>query len=119
LTGRVIPSSNGTATAGATGTDFGNVGRNILRGPNQTNVDFSLVKRFRFRESKTLELRAEFFNLLKHVDFDNPVSNLSAVPTTSISATTGQITGNAGDFGRIVGTSHNPRMIQLAVKFNF
>jgi hypothetical protein len=119
LTGRVIPSSNGTATAGATGTDLGNVGRNILRGPNQTNVDFSLVKRFRFRESKTLELRAEFFNLLNHVNFDNPISNLSAVPTTSISATTGQITGNAGDFGRIVGTSHNPRMIQLAVKFNF
>lgn len=119
LTGRVIPSSNGTATAGATGTDFGNVGRNILRGPNQTNVDFSLVKRFRLRESKTLELRAEFFNLLNHVNFDNPVSNLSAVPTTSISSTTGQIIGNAGDFGRIVGTSHNPRMIQLAVKFNF
>ena len=118
LTGQVIPSSNGTATAGANGTDLGNVGRNTLRGPKQTNVDFSLIKRFRFRESKTIELRAEFFNLLNHVNFANPVSNLSAVPTTSVAAT-GQIIGNAGDFGRIVGTSSNPRVIQFAMKFNF
>lgn len=118
LTGQVIPSSNGAATAGATGTDLGNVGRNVLRGPAQSNVDLSLIKRFRFRESKTLELRAEFFNLLNHANFANPVSNMSAVPTTSISST-GQITGSPGDFGRIISTSSNPRMIQFAMKFSF
>jgi hypothetical protein len=40
LNSQVIPSSHGTATASATGTDFGNVGRNVLCGPPQTNVDF-------------------------------------------------------------------------------
>jgi hypothetical protein len=65
LPGQVIPSSNGLATASATGTDFGNVGRNVLRGPNQVNVDFSVIKRFPIRESKNIELRAEFFNLLQ------------------------------------------------------
>src|SRR5205085_7333009 len=40
-TGQLIPSSNGTARADALGTDIGNVGRNVLRGPSQTNVDFS------------------------------------------------------------------------------
>ena len=33
--GQVIPSSNGVAVAGAQGTDIGNVGRNVLRGPNK------------------------------------------------------------------------------------
>jgi Carboxypeptidase regulatory-like domain/TonB dependent receptor len=119
LTGRVIPSSNGTATASATGTDLGNVGRNVLRGPRQFNTDFSVIKRFRFLESKSIELRVEAFNLFNQVNLDNPVSNLTAVPTTSINPNTGQITGSAGDFGRITSSSNNPRLIQFAVKFMF
>src|SRR5947209_2593788 len=101
LAGQLIPSSNGTATAGATGTDFGNVGRNVLRGPKQTNVDFSIIKRFSFGESKNLEFRAEFFNLFNHVNFANPISNFNAVPSASINQSTGQITTDPGDFGRI------------------
>ena len=119
LTGQVIPSSNGTATAGATGTDFGNVGRNVLRGPGQTNVDLSVIKRFPIRESKNIELRAEFFNLFNHVNFANPISNLSAVPSTSIDPNSGRIIGSPGDFGRIISTSNNPRLIQFAMKINF
>lgn len=117
--GQVIPSSNGTATAGATGTDFGNVGRNVLRGPGQTNVDLSLIKRFPIRESKSIELRAEFFNLFNHANLANPISNLSAVPSTSIDPNSGKIIGNPGDFGRIISTSSNPRLIQFALKLNF
>src|SRR5205807_6240706 len=78
LPGQLIPSSNGTATASATGTDFGNVGRNVLRGPKQTNVDFSVIKRFPISEAKNIEFRAEFFNLFNHVNFANPISNLNA-----------------------------------------
>jgi Carboxypeptidase regulatory-like domain/TonB-dependent Receptor Plug Domain len=119
-TGQLIPSSNGTATAAATGTDFGNVGRNVLRGPEQTNVDFSVIKRFPFGESKNIEFRAEFFNLLNHVNFANPISNLNAVSSSggSIDPNTGWII-NPGDFGRIISTSNNPRLIQFALKFNF
>jgi hypothetical protein len=119
LTGQVIPSSSGNATAGATGTDIGNVGRNVLRGPGQSNVDFSVIKRFPISESKNIELRAEVFNLFNHVNFANPISNLSAVAATSFNPTTGQITGDPGDFGRIVSTSNNPRLIQFAMKFTF
>ena len=119
LAGQLIPSSNGTAIANAIGTDFGNVGRNVLRGPGQVNVDFSIIKRFPFRESKNIEVRAEFFNLFNHPNFANPISNLSAAPSTSIDPNTGRITGNPGDFGRIVATSSNPRLIQFAVKLNF
>lgn len=119
LTGQVIPSSNGAATAGATGTDFGNVGRNVLRGPRQTNVDFSVIKRFPIREFANIELRAEFFNLLNQVNFANPISNVSAVPATSIDGNTGRIVGSPGDFGRIISTSNNSRLIQFAIKLNF
>jgi hypothetical protein len=118
LMGQVIPSSNGTAVADATGTDFGSVGRNVLRGPRQTNVDFSIARRFPFGEARTVEFRAEFFNLFNHVNFANPISNLSAVPQSSINAT-GQIVGDPGDFGRIVSTSNNPRLIQFALKLSF
>ena len=120
LTGQLIPSSNGTATAGTAGTDFGNVGRNVLRGPKQVNVDFSINKRFPIGESKNIEFRAEFFNLFNHVNFANPISNFNAVPSSNISPTTGQIiNNNPGDFGRINSTSNNPRLIQFAIRVNF
>jgi hypothetical protein len=127
MAGQPIPSSNGAAVAGPTCgqprvlcTDFGSVGRNVLRGPKQTNVDFSIIKRFSLGESKNLELRAEFFNLFNHVNFANPISNLNALASSggSIDPNTGQII-NPGDFGRITSTSNNPRLIQFALKLNF
>jgi hypothetical protein len=120
LAGQLIPSSNGTATAGATGTDFGNVGRNVFRGPRQINVDFSVIKRFPLAESKSIEFRAEFFNLFNHVNFANPISNPNAFASSGgiINSNTGQII-NPGDFGRIISSSNNPRLIQFALKLNF
>src|SRR5262249_14952349 len=114
-TGQLIPSSNGGAVAAAEGTDFGNVGRNVLRGPRQINVDLSLIKRFPFGEAKSVEFRAEFFNLFNQVNFDTPSSDLNAA---IVNPTTGQII-DPGDFGHITSTSNNPRLIQFAVKFNF
>ena len=114
-TSQPIPSSNGAAVASAPGTDIGNVGRNVLRGPRQTNVDFSLIKRFPFGGTKNIEFRAEFFNLFNQVNFANPNSNLNAA---QVNPNTGQII-DPGDFGRITSTSNNPRLIQFAVKINF
>ena len=101
-------------------TDFGNVGRNVLRGPAQYNIDFSIIKRVSFKESKNIEFRAEFFNLFNHVNYANPISNLNAVSSSggAINSNTGQII-NPGDFGRITSTSNNPRLIQLAMKVSF
>jgi hypothetical protein len=123
--GQAIPSSNGSAVAGPVpplrqlGTDIGNVGRNVLRGPRQTNVDFSIIKRFQVAESKNIEFRAEFFNLFNHVNLANPIGNFNAVPSRSIDQNTGRIIGDPGEFGRITSTSNNPRLIQFALKFNY
>jgi len=116
LGGEVIPSSGGTATAAATGSDIGNVGRNVLRGPSQSNVDFSMTKQFNIDEARNLEFRAEFFNLFNHVNFANPISDLNAA--SSLDPQNGQIL-SAGPFGRIVSTSNNARIIQFALKFSF
>jgi carboxypeptidase family protein len=114
-----IPSSAGTATAAAVGTDIGSVPRNCLRGPRQVNVDFGLAKRFPLRESTGVEFRAEFFNLLNRVNLANPISNFNAVAGTGGAiSSTGQVI-SPGNFGRVISTSNNPRVIQFALKLNF
>jgi outer membrane receptor protein involved in Fe transport len=82
---------------------FGNTGRNILTGPGQKNVDFSVVKYLPFTESVRGEFRTEFFNLFNWANFANPNGNIS-VPAT---------------FGRITQASAGPRVIQFAFKLNF
>jgi hypothetical protein len=62
-----------------------------------------------------IELRSEFFNLFNHVNFSNPVSNVTAA---SVIDSAGMIVA-PGDFGRIVSTSGNPRLIQLALKLTW
>jgi hypothetical protein len=81
---------------------------------------FSLAKLFPLSELRAFEFRAEFFNLFNHPNFANPISNLNALVATGgrIDTTTGQVL-NAGNFGHIISTSNNPRIIQLALKFTF
>jgi hypothetical protein len=120
LPGQPIPSSAGAAVAGAIGTDIGDVPRNCLTGPGQSNLDLAVVKSFRFRESGRLELRTEFFNLLNHVNLANPISNLSAVSSSggSIDPSTGRVL-DPGNFGRIIASAANPRLVQLALRISF
>ncbi len=95
--------------ADTTGT-YGDAGRNILRGPGQWNIDFSIIKTTRIGGVIT-EFRAEAFNLLNHPQFAQPNGQL----------------GNAA-FGTITQMLANPacslcgtteRQIQLAVKVSF
>ncbi|HKM65598.1 MAG TPA: TonB-dependent receptor [Candidatus Acidoferrum sp.] len=81
---------------------FGDTGRNILRGPNQRNVDISIIKYFPITERTKLEFRSEFFNAFNMVSFANPVNTLASANN-----------------GQIVSTTTGPRVIQFALKFNF
>jgi hypothetical protein len=103
LAGQVIPSSGGTAIAGATGTDFGNVSRNSLRGPRQSNFDFSIIKNIKTTERTKVEFRTDFFNLFNHVNYANPLSDLNA----------------GASFGKVISASSNPRLMQFALKLKF
>lgn len=120
LPGQPIPSSGGRAFASAAGTDVGNVGRNCLNGPAQADVDFSLARAFKVRETARVKVRAEFFNLLNHQNLSNPISNLGAVLPSggSIDPNTGAVL-SGGSFGRIVSSSSNPRIVQVSVRLEF
>lgn len=88
---------------------FGTSGRNILRGPALMNTDFSLFKKFKVRESQTLEFRGEVFNIFNTPEFANPAADVSAPATFGKSLAT--ITTPVG-FG-------TQRQIQLALKYYF
>ncbi len=74
-----------------------------MRGPDQRNVDFSVVKFIPFTETVGGEFRTEFFNIFNTVNFANPNANID-VP---------------GTFGQITASSAGPRVIQFAFKLNF
>jgi hypothetical protein len=57
---------------------FGTAGRNIAQGPGYADWDFSAFKNIRITESKELQFRAEFFNLLNHTNFRLPDSDISS-----------------------------------------
>ncbi len=80
---------------------FGNAGRNILDGPGYQNVNASLVKNTFLTERLNLQLRAEFFNLFNHPNFNLP-DNFLGSPT----------------FGRIL-SAREPRHIQFGAKLLF
>ena len=72
--------------ADITGT-YGNVGRNTLRGPEQFNIDMSLIKNTRFNRFN-LELRVEAFNILNHPQFaarpNSQIGNAAVGTITSL-----------------------------------
>ena len=80
---------------------FGSLGRNVFHGPGDILFDFTMMKRTRIGEDKTIEFRAEFFNIFNHANFGNPNGNIGNV-----------------NFGRIT-TTRDPRLIQFALKFHF
>jgi len=68
---------------------YGNAGRGILRGPGRTNVDFSVFKQFAPAEKVRLQMRAEFFNVLNHPQFDLPGQTIGSPSAGVITATVG------------------------------
>ena len=85
-------------------TGYGNLGRNIFRGPFQQNWDFSLGKNFRLTERQNFKFTAEFFNLWNHPNFN--------IPTFTD-------TQSGPAFGAITSTLGTPRLIQFAAKYSF
>lgn len=81
---------------------YGNSGAYILHGDSYRDFDFSVFKRFRVRETSTLEFRSEFFNLTNTASFNPPNS---AVDTAS--------------GGTVTSTSGSARRMQFALKYKF
>ena len=117
---------------------FGNLGRNSLVGPPFRQFDFSVYKNTTLTERLKLELRFEFYNLLNHPNFANPIwPNFLSDPTISNTCgTTPGCANSIGSNGRLVGHlpltttadvgpgypflgGGGPRSLQIAAKFTF
>jgi len=85
------------------GTIFGNLGRNILRGPDQQDFDIAAIKTTPLTDRVNLIFRWEIFNLLNRPNFANPSNDVST-PST---------------FGVISALTVNPRIMQYALKLQF
>jgi hypothetical protein len=83
-------------------TRYGTGGRDILRADGLRDLDFSLMKTFKVTESKSLEFRAEAFNLTNHPTFSAPSTNV-----------------NSGSGGAVTSLLDPARNIQLALKLYF
>lgn len=101
---------------------FGDAGRNIIEGPGYTTWDTSLVKQFPLNERMHLEFRAEFFNILNHVNYlFGQFGAISAEPTPlELDPNNINTVQNptASPFGYPL-AARAPRQIQFALKFYF
>src|SRR5262249_36324527 len=108
---------------------FANLGRWALHGPNLSQLDLTLHKRFALGEKRNLEFRAEVYNILNHTNFANPVSRLNnAIGINANQLQPGQpfsLAAAGGSFGfatstvtRDVGVGAS-RQIQLSLRYNF
>ena len=82
---------------------FGNANRQFFHGPGINNFDIGLMKRTSITESMAFEIRAEFFNVFNHTQFNNPDGNFSIFGDTM-----GQVT-----------SARDPRIGQVSAKFYF
>jgi carboxypeptidase family protein/TonB-dependent receptor-like protein len=144
LSSFAMPCTNGGTVSGAAadcvpGTrHFGNLGRNALQGPPFKQWDLAIYKTTKITERLNVQLRAEFFNLLNHPNFSNPLlPAFIADPASNVNQQTCgcgfKASGNrevGNGFYHVVATGDvgignpflgggGPRGIQLAAKFSF
>lgn len=83
---------------------YGDAGRNILRGPNYSDVDFSAAKVIRLPKLETgqIQFRFDASNALNHTSL--------GIPNSSIGAST---------VGQITGAALSGRTLQLGARLSF
>ncbi len=86
-------------------------GRNQIRGQGYFGIDMGLAKRWvmPYSEKQSFQLRWEVFNVTNSVRFDVQSSLLSASLTL----------GSASSFGNYTGLLTNPRIMQIAARYEF
>ena len=110
ITGGCYVSGGTVVTPPAPGT-FGNMGRNVVYGPGFVNLDFSVIKVFKFGERFRLEARGEVFNILNHPNFASIDNDFSDGSTVGLA----QFTPDIAASNPVIG-SGGSRHIQLGVK---
>jgi Carboxypeptidase regulatory-like domain len=103
---------------------FGNLGRNALRGPNFAWSDFYVTKLFPLTEHVKLRFDVQFFNLFNHPNFGLPSMALAGIPgkpstQTGFGALTYTTSPPTGLLGVGLGGDSTPRMIAFQLRLEF
>ncbi len=103
---------------------FGNLGRNALRGPDFVWSDFYLTKWFPVSERVKLRFDAQFFNVFNHPNFALPGMVLAGIPgkpstQTGFGAITYATSPPTGLLGVGLGGDSTPRMIAFQMRMEF
>jgi hypothetical protein len=103
---------------------FGNLGRNALRGPDFFWNDLYLTKWFLLTERVKLRMEAQLFNVFNHPNFGLPSMILAGVPgksstQTGFGALTYTTSPPTGLLGVGLGGDSSPRMIAFQARLEF
>ncbi len=103
---------------------FGNLGRNALRGPDFVWSDFYLTKWFPLTERVKLRFDTQFFNVFNHPNFALPSMVLAGIPgkpstQTGFGAITYATSPPTGLLGVGLGGDSTPRMIAFQARLEF
>jgi hypothetical protein len=103
---------------------FGNLGRNALRGPDFVWSDLYLSKSFQLREHVRLRIDGQFFNVFNHPNFGLPNVVYAGIPgkpstQTGFGAFSYSTSPPTGLLGVGLGGDSSPRMIAFQARVEF
>ena len=121
-----VDSSTGACAGGdnPANCQFGNLGRNSLRGPDFVWSDFYLTKFFQLSERLKLRVEGQFFNVFNHPNFGLPVLVNAGAPgtpstQTGFGALSFATSPPTGLLGVGLGGDSTPRMIAFQARLEF
>jgi hypothetical protein len=104
--------ASGTAVSG-----FGTIPRNSFRGPGYFNTDLGLKKTFQLTERLGLTLGANAYNILNHVNFANPISNLAS--SSNFGMITLAVQPPTSPYGAFAAAATDARIVQVMGRITF
>ena len=121
----VVDPSTGACTGGdsVANCQFGDSGRNTVRGPHFTDSDIYITKNFKVHEGVTFRFDTQMFNAFNHANFALPSNVEAGVPGSLIPARFGTLQSTisppTGLLGVGLGGDSSPRMIAFQGRIEF
>jgi hypothetical protein len=121
----VVDPTTGACTGGdsAANCQFGDSGRNTVRGPHFTDSDIYVTRRFPIREAVSLRFDVQMFNAFNHPNFALPSNVEAGVSGVYIPAKFGTLESTisppTGLLGVGLGGDSSPRMIAFQARIEF
>ncbi len=124
INGQPVPAGSCYGGDSSQNCQFGNLGRNALRGPDFLWSDFYLTKWFPLSERVKLRFEGQFFNVFNHPNFALPNMVQAGIPgnpstQSGFGALTYTTSPPTGLLGVGLGGDSSPRMIAFQARLEF